>query len=155
VRAAEFDEGSKREIEMHTHPSATEVPLPASWEADQAERNRQKAEGQLTLGQRQHLTRGKIDEGLTGFATLDELQAAWERHAVSVLAQWANRVGIRPAGWWICCFPCADEYPASDDPLHFGRFVPALEDQPGILAVHDLLRDDELEAAGIAAGTIG
>lgn len=86
------------------------------------------------------------------FKTLDEYRDAWERHRSELMQTEWKAIGSRPAAFWICDFE--GEVPSNglpESPLHFGRTIPAREDQAEILQSHGLLTDDELAALGLQA----
>lgn len=115
-----------------------------------------RARNELTLGQRRHLLIGKLDAGMAGYSDLEAYSLAWARYGKELTRDCSERSGIvprRPAGYWICEFPHQLEGDSSN-PLHFGKVVPALADQPGILAMHDLLTEAELEVMGRDAQTV-
>jgi hypothetical protein len=105
-----------------------------------------------TLGQRRHLI-CELDSFMVGYPTLEEYTEAWQKFGPGIMDEWRNRVGIRPAGYWVCDFQgiLGD---AVEGREVFGKLVPSPDDQLSILAANDLLSDYELTALGKSAGTI-
>lgn len=85
-----------------------------------------------------HLMKGYDCGDGSAYKTLDDYREAWEQYRGDLLPGWLlQRPGTRPAAWWICECPFHVDGNVTN-PLHFGKVVPMLSDQPGILQLHGI-----------------